>query len=63
MKRANSCRDCGIEAFRQRGGKSRVPKAGAQVADLRRAGWLVRVQEGKQRRHREESGAGAEARS
>jgi len=48
--------------FRQKGGKSRVPKAGAQVADLRRAGSLGRVQEGKQRRHREESGAGAEAR-
>lgn len=44
--------------FGQRGGKPHVQKVGAQVANLGKAGWPARVEEGKERRHREVSGWG-----
>ena len=62
MKRANSCWGCRIEASGRGDESTKSLKAGAQVADLRRAGWPVTVQEGKPRRHREVSGVGTEAR-
>ena len=57
-EKSQLCLDQRVEASGQRGGKPQVQKVGAQVENLGKAGWPARVEEGKERRHREVSGWG-----